>query len=95
MIKKDAKSEWALKAINRKFNRKFYGKDNNDELSWKYWFFPVINTTKSLKEVDLYMQDYLRFIATGKHNKKNFEKVPYKKLKDCNYRPLVHEYYLK
>ena len=94
MIKNNAKEEYALKAMNRKYNRKFYGKDEKD-LTWKYWFFPVINTTKSLKEVDLYMQDYLRFIATGKHNKKNFEKVPYKKLKDCNYRPLVHEYYLK
>lgn len=94
MIKNNAKEEYALKAMSRKYNRKFYGKDEKD-LTWKYWFFPVINTTKSLKEVDLYMQDYLRFIATGKHNKKNFEKVPYKKLKDCNYRPLVHEYYLK
>lgn len=93
MIKKDAKSEWALKAINRKFNRKFYGKDNNDELSWKYWFFPTINTSKSLKIIDNYMQSRLRYLITGKYNKKNYKIVPYKLLKQCNYKSLVNEYY--
>ena len=93
MIKKDAKSEWALKAINRKFNRKFYGKDNNDELSWKYWFFPTINTSKNLKIIDNYMQSRLRYLITGKYNKKNYKIVPYKLLKQCNYKSLVNEYY--
>ena len=32
-----------------------------------------------------YMQDYQRYIVTGKHNKKNYEKVPYSYLKKCNY----------
>ena len=75
-LKKEASDEITLKAMNRKFNRKFYGKNEND-LTWKYWFFPVINTTSSLKIVDKYMQDWQRYIITGKHNKKNFEKVPY------------------
>jgi len=91
-IKKKASDEVTLKAMNRKFNRKFYGKNETD-LTWKYWFFPTINTSDSLKIIDLYMQDYLRYIVTGKHNKKNLEKVPYEFLKKCGYRPLVNEYY--
>lgn len=92
MLKNNVTYEITLKAMNRKFNRKFYGKQEND-LTWKYWFFPIINTSASLKEIDLYMQSYERYIITGCHNKKNFDKVPYSFLKKCNYKPLVYEYY--
>ena len=93
MIKKDADYKVALKAMNRKYNRKFYGKQNKEELSWKYWFLPTINTSKRLKIVDNYMQENLRYIATGKHNKRNYNVAPYELLKECNYKPLVSEYY--
>ena len=66
MIKKDAKEEYALKAMNRKYNRKFFGKEENDELSWKYWFFPTITTSEGLKIIDNYMQNQQRYIATRK-----------------------------
>ena len=92
MLKKDATTEITLKAMNRKFNRKFFGK-NEQDLTWKYWFFPSINTSKSLKIIDNYMQEWQRYIVTGKHNKKNYEKVPYSYLKKCNYKSLVNEYY--
>lgn len=91
-IKKQASDEVTLKAMNRKFNRKFYGKKEN-ELTWKYWFFPTINTTNTLKIIDNYMQAWERYIITGCHNKKNIIKVPYSFLKKCNYKSLVHEYY--
>ncbi len=92
MLKKDATPEVTLKAMNRKYNRKFFGKNEND-LTWKYWFFPIINTDKTLKAIDNYMQDMQRYVVTGKHNKRNFEKVPYEFLKICNYKSLVNEYY--
>ena len=93
MLKKDANYEVALKAMNRKFNRKFFGKQEKEELSWKYWFFPTINTSHNLKIIDKYYQEQLRYIVTGKHNKRNYKIVPYCKLKECNYKSLVHEYY--
>ena len=93
MIKKQAKPEVALKAMNRKYNKKFFGKQDKQELSWKYWFFPTINTSNSLKIIDNYMQEQERYIVTGKHNKRNYKIVPYKLLKSCNYKSLVHEYY--
>ena len=93
MLKKDANYKIALKAMNRKYNRKFFGKQDREELSWKYWFFPTITTSQSLKIVDNYMQEQQRYIVTGKHNKRNYKIVPYSLLKECNYRSLVNEYY--
>lgn len=92
MINKNIDPTIAVKAINRRYNKKFYGNDNS-ELSWKYWFFPIINTTKSLNIVDKYYQSSIRFLVTGKHNKTNYKKVPYSFLKECNYKPLVNQYY--
>jgi len=92
MLRKNATPEVTLKAMNRKFNRKFFGKNEND-LTWKYWFFPIINTDVTLKEIDKYMQEEQRYLVTGAHNKRNFEKVPYEFLKTCNYKSLVNEYY--
>ncbi len=92
MIKNDADTVGTIKAMNRKYNKKFYGNDNS-ELSWKYYFFPIINTCDSLKIIDKYYQDQIRYMVTGKHNKKNYKVVPYNLLKTCNYKSLVHEYY--
>lgn len=92
VVKNNKDYKEAIKAMNRKYNHKFYG-NGESELTWKFWFFPSINTVRSLKIIDTYYQDQLRYIATGKHNKKNYRVVPYNVLKDCNYRSLVHEYY--
>lgn len=93
MIKKNSTPQIALKAMNRKYNSKFFGKQDKEELSWKYWFFPTITTADSLKIIDNYMQEQERYIVTGKHNKRNYKIVPYSLLKECNYRSLVYEYY--
>lgn len=50
MIKKNASIDIAIKAMNTKFNKKFYGynQDNYHELTWSKWFFPLINTSNGL-----------------------------------------------
>jgi retron-type reverse transcriptase len=93
MLRKEVDEAKAIKVMIRKFNIKFYC-SRNAELSWKYWYFPVINTSETLKVVDEYLQQYLRYIHTGKHNKMNYKIVPYSKLKRLGYKSLVHEYYL-
>ena len=93
MLRKNVEPSKALRVMIRKFNTKFYS-SKNSELSWKYWYFPVINTSESLKIVDEYLQLYIRYIYSGKHNKKNYKLVPYVKLKRLGYKSLVHEYYL-
>lgn len=91
-LEKKLNFDEAIAFMNKKLNKKFYG-NKRSELSWKYWFFPVINTTNGISEIDKYFQDCLRFMISGKHNKKNYKIVPYSKLKDNGYRPLKHEYY--
>ena len=93
MLKNGASPERALKAFNRKFNRKFYNTEAEKELCWCRWYFPIINTAQSLHFIDRYMQDWQRYIVTGRHNKANYRKVPYAMLVENGYRPLVSAYY--
>ena len=93
MLRKGAEPERALRAFNRKFNRKFYNLRSGSELCWCRWYFPIINTPRTLHFIDQYMQDWQRYIVTGRHNKANYRKVPYAMLTACGYRPLVHAYY--
>jgi len=100
--KRDALARWAkrngvegenaAKAFIRMFNRKLLESPHDNELCWGKWFFPVINTTESLHEIDLYAQDCVRFLVSGKHTKARFN-VRYEDIKELGYRNLVHEYY--
>ncbi len=83
----------AMKGLIRHFNRKFFESEDPDDLTWSRWFFPIINRTEGLREIDLYLQQNLRFLASGKHNKANY-RVRYRQLKELKYRSLVHEFYL-
>jgi len=93
---RDAKgldAEQAMKGMIRKFNAKLFEGDDPDALSWSRWFFPVINRTEGLKEIDHYLQQYIRYLSTGRHGKTNY-RVRYQDLKVLGYRSLVHEFYL-
>jgi hypothetical protein len=90
--KKGMSSEKAMKALINYFNRKFFESDDPETLTWSRWFFPVITQTEGLKEIDHYLQQNIRFLSTGKHNKANY-KVDYDQLKALGYRSLVNEYY--
>ena len=84
--------EKAMKGLINYFNRKFFESDDPETLTWSRWFFPVINQNEGLKEIDHYLQQNIRFLNTGKHNKSNY-RVDYEKLKKLGYRSLVNEYY--
>lgn len=92
-IRKNATTENAVKAAIKSFNKKFYETALNSELTWCRWFFPILTVDTSLKNVDTYLEENLRYIATGKHAKKNFEELPYEKLKELGFRPLVKEFW--
>lgn len=85
--------EKAVQALIRCFNRKLFEMDEDESLCWSTWFFPVINRTEGLREIDHYLQENCRFVATGHHNKANY-RVRYADLKRFGYRSLVHEFYL-
>lgn len=92
MLDKQAPVEGTIRALIRQYNHRFYGYESGD-FSWASWYFSSITTTESLHEIDRYFQDWARYVATGRHNKKNYSIVPYEMLKSCGYTPLVSEYY--
>lgn len=82
----------AASAFIRIFNHKLLEANEDSDLTWSLWFFPVITTAESLHEVDLYAQDLLRFLISGTHTKSRFN-VRYEDLKGLGYKSLVNEYY--
>lgn len=91
-IRNEFEPERAAVAFIRVFNRKLLETTEDNELSWGRWFFSVINSTKCLREIDLYAQDCLRYLLSGKRTKARFN-ARYETLKNLGYRNLVHEYY--
>lgn len=92
-IRKSATTDNAIKATIKVFNRKFYGINLTTELTWCRWFFPILTTDKSLKLIDNFLEENLRYIATGRHTKMNYKKVSYNKLKDLGFTPLVSSFW--
>lgn len=91
--KKHMEADKAMKGLISRFNRKFFEYDDDDALTWSRWFFPIINQTDGLKEIDHYLQQNIRHLSTGKHGKANY-RTDYAKLKQLGYRSLVNEFYL-
>ena len=85
-------AERAMTAMIRYFNRKFFDTNLDGMLTWSRWYFPVITTTEALKEIDHFMQQSIRVLSTGRHNKSNY-RITYEKIKALGYRSLVHEFY--
>ena len=90
--KKNIAPEKAMKALINRFNRVFFEDDDTEVLTWSRWFFPVINSTDGLKEIDHYLQQNIRYLSTGKHNKSNY-RTDYAQLKQLGYKSLVNEFY--
>ena len=84
---------YAMKGLIRTFNNKFFDDADPGALSWSRWFFPVINRSDGLREIDRYLQQYIRYLGSGRHAKVNY-RLRYPELKALGYRSLVHEYYL-
>ena len=101
--KRDALARWskrrhvdgakAASAFIKIFNRKLFDSPEDDnELSWCRWFFPVINTTESLEAIDRYAADCVRYLVSGTHTKARYD-VRYEDIKALGFRSLVNEYY--
>ena len=98
--KKGLTGEKAAIGLIRAMNRKFYGSsaDNRDafdgssDFTWSRWFFPNLTVDDGLHIIDAYLQEYIRYTVTGRHNKGNY-RIRYEQLKEWGYRSLVHEFY--
>lgn len=90
--KKGLSGEKAAKGFIRAMNHKFFDQGEGTDFSWSRWFFPNLTTAAGLKEMDAYMQQYIRYCVTGRHYKGNY-RITYEQMKEWGYRSLVHEYY--
>ena len=88
----DIAGERCAGAFIRIFNRKLLESSEDKDLTWSFWYFPVINTDKGLHEIDRYAQDTIRYLISGRRNKGRY-KVRYEDLKKLGYKSLVNEYY--
>ena len=91
-LRKNATDDQTMKVMIRIYNKKFFECGSRHELTWSRWFFPIVTEEIGFKQIDAYLQQYIRYIPTGCHSKKNY-KTTYKKLKELGYRSLVNEYY--
>lgn len=90
--KKNLDGEKAAIGFINAMNYKLYGCPDDKEFSWNKWFFPNLTTDQSLKVIDRYMQEYIRYCITGRHYKGNY-RITYNMMKEWGYRSLVNEYY--
>ena len=82
----------AAKAFIRVFNRKLFENPISNDLTWARWFFPLINTDRSLQEIDHYAQQCIRTLATRTHTKAAYN-FRYEQMKELGYVSLVNRYY--
>lgn len=90
--RKSKEDNMAVRAFIKRFNKKLYDSNDPNETNWSRWYFPLINTDKSLKELDAYMQDCLRYTASETHTKARYN-YRYGQMKALGYRSLVNEWY--
>ena len=87
-----ANDERAIKAFLNHFNKKFFDNPKNNEITWCRWYFPTITTEKSLCIIDDYALSCIRYIATGRHTKANFN-LRYETIKQLGFKSLVNSYF--
>lgn len=99
--RKNASFEKVAGILIRDFNNLFFGENRSQQsdederiFSWERWYFPVITTSKSLEIVDRYLQEYIRYLYSGRHYKGNY-KITYENIKALGYKSLVNNYYKK
>lgn len=86
----NGKDGWmAARAFIKHFNKMLYTSESSSEINWSLWYFPLITTDRYLKEIDSYMQDCVRYVATGKRNKSRFD-FRYDQMKDLGLQSLVN-----
>ena len=89
----NGKDGWmAARAFIKYFNKKLYTSESNSEVNWSWWYFPLITTDRSLKQIDSYMQDCIRYVATGARTKSRFT-FRYEKMKELGLLSLVNMWY--
>ena len=92
MERKGTAFEKAASSMIRSFDYKFFDLSGTNDFTWSRFYFPLLTRTDGLKEIDRCMQEYLRYLSSGRYRKGNF-RITYEQLKRLGYTPLTAEYY--
>jgi RNA-directed DNA polymerase len=85
-----ASPERALRAFVRRTNMRLYGvRAERASFSWGTWFLPMLHGPDRLAELDRHVQREARFVATGRRTARTRDAVPYARLGESGYLPLV------
>lgn len=90
--RKGVSAERAVRAFIKFINRKLYDNPVHNEITWCRWYFPTVTTAESLRVLDEYAVQCIRYIATGKHAKTNY-RLRYQTIKSYGYQNPVHSFY--
>ncbi len=91
-IKHGKEDRHAVRAYIKYINQKFFDNPVHNELTWCRWYLPIINTEESLRKLDHYIQQNIRYLTTGRYTKTNYN-LRYETMQELGYRSLVHAYY--
>lgn len=90
--------DWELmaKRIIHKYNHLIYKcyLEDKSKYGWGYYAFRYVTTDRSIRELDYYFKDQLRYLCTGKHNKENTNIVSNEKLTKLGYASVTMMYHL-
>lgn len=93
MIRRGVNKESALRDYIVKINYKLFS-DTDDSINWSRWYLPNINVIKTIKYLDNYFVDCIRYLDSGTWKKgKHFYRLKYKDIKALGFKSLVNEYY--
>ena len=82
----------AIRAYIKYLDKKFFDNPVHNELTWCRWYLPIINTDETLRGLDHYIQQNIRYLTTGRHTKANY-RLRYETMQELGYRSLVNAYY--
>ena len=82
----------AVRAYIKYLDKKFFDNPVHNELTWCRWYLPIITTDETLRELDHYIQQNIRYLTTGRHTKANY-RLRYETIQELGYRSLVNAYY--
>jgi hypothetical protein len=83
-----------LRAAVRRLNRRLYGVGGrSSDFTWASWFLPLLTRDDTLRQIDVLVQEQLRFAVTGVHSRRNFKAVSYEGMRGVGYLPLVSAFH--
>lgn len=82
------------KKMIKEFNKINYSPYITDpkKFGWCYYMFRYITVTDTLRELDFYYKDTIRYLIVGKHRKSNYNKISTEELRTLGYISFVEMY---